>query len=182
MQATPDKSEAGPAPAKPADAKPPDIATASVPDTLTVLQVNPDTGLTAAEVEKRRKAHGFNEVAEIKAHPVRLFLGKFWGLSAWMLELIMLLSAVLGKYSDLAVVGTLLVVNALLSFMQEHRAAGVVAALRRRLQVNARVRREAGWQVVPARELVPGDIVRVRPGDIIPADVKLLTGALSIDQ
>ncbi len=111
-----------------------------------------------------------------------MFLSKFWGLSAWMLELIMVLSAVLGKFSDLAVVGALLVVNAVLSFMQEHRAAGVVETLRRRLQVSARVRREASWQVIPARELVPGDIVRVRPGDIIPADVKLLTGALSVDQ
>ena len=79
-------------------------------------------------------------------------------------------------------VGALLVVNAVLSFMQEHRAAGVVETLRRRLQVSARVRRDASWQVIPARELVPGDIVRVRPGDIIPADVKLLTGALSVDQ
>ena len=117
-----------------------------------------------------------------KAHPVRMFLGKFWGLSAWMLELIMVLSAVLRKFSDLAVVGALLVVNAVLSFMQEHRAAGVVEALRRRLQVSARVLRDSSWQVIPARELVPGDIVRVRPGDIIPADVKLLAGALSIDQ
>jgi P-type E1-E2 ATPase len=99
-----------------------------------------------------------------------------------MLELIMVLSAVLGKYSDLVVVGALLLVNAVLSFMQESRAAGVVAALRKRLQVNARVRRDSSWQVIPARELVPGDIVRVRPGDIAPADVKLLTGALSVDQ
>ena len=66
--------------------------------------------------------------------------------------------------------------------MQERRAAGVVETLRRRLQVSARVRRDSSWQVIPARELVPGDIVRVRPGDIIPADVKLLTGALSVDQ
>jgi len=133
-------------------------------------------------VEIRRKEHGYNEVAEKKVHPVLRFLGKFWGTSAWMLELIMVLSAVLGNYSDLAVVGALLVVNAVLGFMQEHRAAGVVEALRRRLQVSARVRRDSSWQVVPARELVPGDIVRVRSGDIIPADVKLLTGALSVDQ
>ena len=85
-----------------------------------------------------------------------------------MLELIMVLSAVLGKYADLVVVGTLLIVNAVLSFLQEHRAAGVVETLRQRLQVNARVLRESNWQVIPARELVPGDIVRVRPGDIIP--------------
>ena len=79
-------------------------------------------------------------------------------------------------------VGALLVINAVLSFMQERRAAGVVEALRKRLQVSARVRRDSSWQVIPARELVPGDIVRVRPGDIIPADVKLLTGALTVDQ
>ncbi len=169
-------------PSNPATAKAPDIASASVPDTLAALHVNPETGLTHAEVDTRRKEHGYNEVAEQKGHPVLKFLGKFWGMSAWMLELIMVLSAVLRKYSDLAVVSALLVVNAVLSFMQERRAAGVVEALRRRLQVSARVRRESSWQVIPARELVPGDIVRVRPGDIIPADVKLLTGALSVDQ
>jgi H+-transporting ATPase len=178
MPSTPDKSASPTA----AAAQPPDIASASVPDTLTALNVNPDTGLTHAEVDGRRKANGYNEVAEKKAHPVRKFLQKFWGISAWMLELIIVLSAVLGKYSDLAVVSALLLINAVLSFTQEHRAAGVVEALRKRLQVNARVRRESSWQIVPARELVPGDIVRVRPGDIIPADVKLLTGALSVDQ
>jgi plasma-membrane proton-efflux P-type ATPase len=162
--------------------KAPDIASASIPDTLATLNVNPDTGLTHAVVEHRRMESGYNEVAEKKGHPVLKFLKKFWGISAWMLELIMVLSAALGKYSDLVVVGALLVINAVLSFMQEHRAAGVVEALRKRLQVNARVRRESNWLVIPARELVPGDIVRVRPGDIIPADVKLLTGALSIDQ
>src|SRR5450755_4877880 len=99
-----------------------------------------------------------------------------------MLELILVLSALLGKYSDMVVVSVLLVINAVLSFAQERRAAGVVETLRKRLQVSARVRREASWQVIPARELVPGDIIRVRPGDIIPADTKLLTGELSVDQ
>jgi H+-transporting ATPase len=159
-----------------------DIASASVADTLASLNVKPESGLTSAEVDTRRQEHGYNEVAEQKSHPALKFLGKFWGVSAWMLELIMLLSAILGKYSDLAVVSALLVVNAVLSFMQERRAAGVVETLRKRLQVSARVLREASWQLIPARELVPGDIIRVRPGDIIPADVKLLTGALSIDQ
>ena len=168
--------------APPPPAKAPDIAAASVPDTLAALHVDAEKGLTRAEVDERRKVHGDNEVAERKEHPVLKFLGKFWGLSAWMLELIMILSAVLRKFSDLAVVGALLVVNAVLSFAQEHRAAGVVQALRRRLQVGARVLREARWQVVSARELVPGDIVRVRPGDVIPADVKLLAVTVSVDQ
>jgi len=166
----------------PASAQPPDIASASVSDTLATLRANPATGLARAEVDVRRKENGYNEVAEIKGHPVLGFLRKFWGISAWMLELIMVLSAVLGKYSDLVLVSALLVLNAVLGFMQERRAAGVVEALRRRLQVSARVLRDSGWQVIPARELVPGDIVRMRPGDIIPADVKLLAGALTIDQ
>ena len=182
MRTASDKSEARPAPSKPTDAKPPDIASAPVSDTLSALHVNPETGLTHAAVDVRRKEHGLNEVAEQRRHPVLIFLRKFWGISAWMLELIMALSAALGKYSDLVVVSALLVINAVLSFMQERRAAGVVEALRRRLQVSARVRRDSSWQVIPARELVPGDIVRVRPGDLIPADVKLLTGALTVDQ
>ena len=98
---------------------------------LAVLQVDPEAGLTRVEANARLKEHGYNEVAETQGHPVRMFLGKFWGLSAWMLELIMVLSAVLRKYSDLAVVGALLVVNAVLSFLQEHRAAGVVETKRR---------------------------------------------------
>jgi magnesium-transporting ATPase (P-type) len=159
MRTTPNKAEAQPS-RKPASAGSPD-AGAPVPDTLSALHVNPDTGLTHAEVDVRRKEHGYNEVAEKRGHPIIKFLRKFWGISAWMLELIMVLSAVLGKYSDLAVVSALLIINAVLSFMQEHRAAGVVETLRQRLQVSARVRRDSSWQVIPARELVPGDIVRV---------------------
>jgi magnesium-transporting ATPase (P-type) len=149
-------SQASPLPSKAAaDNERPQILSASVPETLASLQVNPDTGLTHAEVDVRRKEHGYNEVAAEKGHPFRKFLGKFWGISAWMLELILVLSAVLGKYSDLVVVSALLLINAVLSFTQERRAAGVVEALRQRLQVNARVQRDSSWQLVPARELVP---------------------------
>jgi H+-transporting ATPase len=182
MATVPEKSAAEVPPSKPEPGKAPDFAAASVPDTLTALKVDPQNGLTRAEVDTRRKAHGYNEVAEKKEHPVLRLLSKFWGLSAWMLELIILLSAVLRKFSDLVVVSALLIVNAVLSFAQERRAAGVVETLRKRLQVSARVRRDSSWQVIPARELVPGDIIRVRPGDIIPADTKLLTGELSVDQ
>ncbi len=182
MQVKQARPGAGAAPIVSGTASSADLATASVPDALKALGVNPDTGLAPAEVDARRKSYGYNEVADRKRQSIRKFLGKFWGMSAWMLELIMVLSAFLRKYSDLAVVGALLVINAILSFSQEHRAAGVVDALRRRLQVSARVRRESNWQLVPARELVPGDIVRARTGDIIPADLKLLTGSLTVDQ
>ena len=160
----------------------PDMNAMSIPDTLAALRVNPETGLSRTDAAARLKEDGYNEVAEQKSHPALKFLGKFWGLSAWMLELIMALSAALHKFADLSVVGVLLVVNAVLSFTQERRAAGVVETLRKRLQVSARVLRDSKWHVVPARELVPGDIVRMRTGDIIPADIKLMSGTLSVDQ
>jgi H+-transporting ATPase len=166
----------------PSAATSPDAVTASGADAATPPGVNAAAGLTSAAVKALREEHGYNEVTERPEHPVLRFLSKFWGLSAWMLELIMILSAVLRKYSDLVVVTALLVINAVLSFAQERRAAGVVETLRRRLQVSSRVLRDSNWQVIAARELVPGDIVRVRPGDIIPADLKLLSGTLSIDQ
>jgi H+-transporting ATPase len=167
---------------RPSDSMHPDIAAASISETLAALQVDPAAGLTHAEVHSRLEKFGFNEVEIRRSHPVLKFLGKFWGISAWMLELIMALSAVLRRFSDLAVVGALLVVNAVLGFIQEQRAAGVVEALRRRLRIGARVLREGGWLIIPARELVPGDILRIRSGDFIPADLRLLSGRLSVDQ
>ncbi len=162
--------------------QPGDIASMPMAETLAALRADPAVGLTAQDAEARLQSQGYNEVETRREHPLRLFLAKFWGISAWMLELIMVVSAILGKYSDLAVVGGLLVVNAVVGFVQEHRAAGVIETLRRRLQVGARVLRDARWQAIPARGLVPGDIVRLRPGDIVPADVKILAGTLSIDQ
>jgi H+-transporting ATPase len=159
-----------------------DASPGSIPGTLAQLKVDPARGLDPAAVLAGRSAHGFNEVAREREHPLLGFLKKFWGLSAWMLELIMVVSAYLGKYPDLAVVGVLLMLNAVVGFAQERRAAGVVEALRKRLQVSARILRDGAWSVLAARELVPGDIVRVRAGDIVAADIKVLEGALSVDQ
>jgi len=140
------------------------------------------SGLGSTDAKERLARDGPNEVPERRAHPVSNFARKFWGLSAWMIELIALLSLLLHKYADLAVALGLLLVNAILSLLQEQRASAAVAALRRRLQVTARVLRDGAWHPLPARELVPGDIVRVRTGDFVPADVQLLDGELRIDQ
>lgn len=160
----------------------PVLSATSVEETLAALQVDTACGLTQAEVTARLRRHGPNEVPVQHAHPVVRFVAKFWGLSAWMLELIMLLSWVLRKEADLLIVGALLVVNAVISFLQEHRASAVLDTLRQRLQVNARVQRDGVWRLVPARSLVPGDIVRLRPGDFVPADVQVITGMLGVDQ
>lgn len=159
-----------------------DSTAASLRDALDELRVDARRGLSRAEVAARLAAHGYNEVIEKKRHPALDLLAKFWGVSAWMLELVVVFSAALGKYADMAIVGGLLVVNAVVGFVQERRATGIVESLRARLQVRARALREADWQVIPARELVPGDIVRIRSGDIVPADIKLLDGLLRVDQ
>ncbi len=139
-------------------------------------------GLSSAEAARRLRENGPNETPEPKPHPLLRFLKKFWGLPAWMLELIVVLSFVLGKRADFWITLTLLVVNAVLGFLQESRASAAVAALRRHLSVLARVRRDGAWRTLPVRELVPGDAVRLRAGDIVPADARVLDGELEIDQ
>ncbi|MGE5336965.1 MAG: HAD-IC family P-type ATPase [Gemmatimonadota bacterium] len=139
-------------------------------------------GLTSAQAKARLEQYGANEVVEKQGHPVLRFAGKFWGLSAWMLELIALLSFLLHKTADFWIALALLLVNAVLSFAQEQRASAAVAALRSRMQVTARALRDGAWLPVPARDLVREDVVRVRAGDFVPADVKVIEGALQVDQ
>jgi plasma-membrane proton-efflux P-type ATPase len=146
------------------------------------LGSDPEVGLTTHEADARLREHGHNEVPEKRRNRLIGLVSKFWGPGAWMLELIIVLSWVLHRDADLWVVSALLVVNAILSFAQEQRAADVVETLRERLQVSARVLRDGVWRVIPARELVPGDVVRVRSGDLAPADVKVAHGTLSVDQ
>jgi H+-transporting ATPase len=146
------------------------------------MDVTEPQGLTAAEAARRLRAHGPNETPERQIHPWLRFLRKFWGTSAGMLELIMVLSFILGKWADFWITAALLAINAVLGSWQENRASAAVAVLRRRLSVLARVRRDAAWRTVPVRELVPGDVIRLRAGDIVPADARVIDGRLEIDQ
>jgi len=121
-------------------------------------------------------------VPEKKKSPVMSFLKRFWGLTAWMLELTILISYVLGRLLDLAVIAALLVINAVLGFIQERQAERAVDILKKKLSVKARVLRGSAWSMLPARELVPGDIVRTRSGDFVPADVRIIDGDMEVDQ
>ncbi len=143
---------------------------------------NAKTGLTKVEAQTRLARDGANEVPEKKRHPLVNFIRKFWGLSAWMIELIALLSLVLHKYADLWVALSLLVINAVLSFLQEQHASAAVELLRHRLQVTARVLRDGIWSTGTARGLVGGDVIRIRAGDFVPADVQIIDGTLEVDQ
>jgi H+-transporting ATPase len=139
-------------------------------------------GLTAAEAAARLRQHGPNAVPEARPHPWRVLLGKFWSPVPWMLEVTVVLQLALGKADEAAVIAILLVFNALLSFFQENRANRALALLRQRLSVTARVLRDGRWQTVTAQELVPGDVVHVRLGDLAPADIRLTEGAVLLDQ
>ncbi len=155
---------------------------ANVEDAVKALGSNLNHGLKEADAADRIKQYGFNEVPEKRLNPAFLFAKKFWGITAWMLEAIIVLSWILGKTSDLYVVAGLLFLNSVIGFSQEQKASSAVETLKKRLQVNARTLRNSEWKIVPARELVPGDVVRVRPGDFVPADVKVAVGELGVDQ
>jgi plasma-membrane proton-efflux P-type ATPase len=150
--------------------------------TLAALGSSGETGLDAAEAAARLQREGPNDTPEEKAHPLLSFAAKFWGLSAWMIELIAILSLILNKRADFAVAAALLVVNAVLSFLQEQRASAAVAALRSRLQITARALRDRAWRPLSARDLVRGDVIRVRTGDFVPADAQIIDGTLQVDQ
>lgn len=139
-------------------------------------------GLSSSEATARLARDGPNEVPEEQRAWWRVFAGKLWGLSAWMIEAIAALSFVLGKNLDGAVALGLLLVNAVLGTVQETRASAAVVALRQRLAGIARVRRDGSWTNVPNRALVVGDVIRVRAGDVAPADAEIVDGTLRVDE
>ncbi len=168
--------------ALPKNLESPDYERMTADDIAVLLTTDLSRGLKTAEIEHRRQRFGSNEVPEKKAHPLRSFLKKFWGLTAWMLELIIVLSWILHKVADVYIVGGLLIMNSIISFLEEQKASRAVEELKTKLQIQARTLRDGAWALVPARELVPGDILRIRSGDFIPADLKILDGALAVDQ
>ena len=141
-----------------------------------------EKGLSLEEVQSRLDRYGFNEITEKKPSRAFSFVKKFWGITPWMLEVTIGLEWFLGKHFEAYVVGGLLVFNAILGFTQEEKANAALELLKQKLKVNARVKRNGSWMTVPARELVPGDVVRLRAGDFVPADVKIAEGIASVDQ
>jgi H+-transporting ATPase len=139
-------------------------------------------GLTTAEARTRLAKDGANAIADVVAHPVGRLVGKFWAPVPWMLEAAILLQLVLGDYLEAAVVAVLLVFNAVLGFVQEGRAQATVDALRSRLALVASVRRDGTWATIPATALAAGDLVKLSLGSVVPADVRLATGAVLLDQ
>jgi H+-transporting ATPase len=160
-----------------------DDAKGKSPQDLFTLLASSPQGLSAAEAGDRLARYGPNALEEKKTHPLLHFLSYFWGPIPWMIEVAAVLSALVEHWADLIIIVSLLVFNAIIGFWEEHEAADALEALKEQLALKARVLRDGKWQEIEAQDLVPGDVIRLRLGDIIPADVKLLEGEyLSVDQ
>jgi len=169
------KPEAKPAPQD-------DLKTLPLAEVEKKLGSSPD-GLTQAEAQKRLTQYGPNELVEEKTNLLLKFLSYFWGPIPWMIEVAVILSGVVRHWPDFFIILLLLVTNAVVAFWEERQAGNEIAALKAKLAIKARVIRDGKWINPAARELVPGDVIRLRLGDVIPADARLLAGdEVSLDQ
>ena len=140
-------------------------------------------GLSQEEAKKRLIQYGPNELEEKKANQFLKLLTYFWGPIPWMIEAAVILSAVLEHWPDFSIILVLLLANAGVGFWEERQAGKAIEALKAQLAIKARVKRDGKWITPPARELVPGDVIRLRMGDIVPADARLLEGdPVEVDQ
>ena len=159
-----------------------DLKSLALADVEERLGYSPD-GLTQVEAAKRLIQYGPNEIEEKKDNPLLKLLTYFWGPIPWMIEAAVILSGVLKHWPDFFIILVLLLANAGIGFWEEHQAGKAIAALKAELAIKARVKRDGQWITPPSRELVPGDVIRLRLGDIVPADARLLEGdPVEVDQ
>jgi len=159
-----------------------DLKSVTMPELQKKLGSSPD-GLSQAEAQTRLTQYGPNEIAEKKTNPFLKFLTYFWGPIPWMIEAAVILSGVVRHWLDFFIILFLLFSNAVVGFWEEHQAGNAIAALKAKLAIKAKVKRDGKWTTPAARELVPGDVIRVRLGDIVPADARLLAGdPVEVDQ
>ena len=142
-----------------------------------------ETGLAGNEVRKRLEQYGYNELAEARENIILKLLSYFWGPIPIMILIAAVLSMLLRHWPDVGIIMALLVMNAVVGFREEYQANNTIAALKEKLATKARVKRDGSWSSIPARELVPGDLIRLRLGEIVPADARLLEGdSVEVDQ
>ena len=154
----------------------------SLEDLQTQLDTSPE-GLSNEEAQARLESYGYNELAEKKERPILKFLSYFWGPIPWMIEAAALLSGLIRHWPDFFIIVVLLLANAVIGFWEEFQAGNAIAALKAKLALKARVKRAGKWTFQPSRNLVPGDIIRIRLGDVVPADARLMSEmSVEVDQ
>ncbi len=135
-----------------------------------------EKGLSSSEADQRLQQYGPNEIVEKKRNSILKFFTYFWGPIPWMIEIAAILSIAIQHYEDFGIIVALLLLNAIVGFWEEHQAENAIELLKEKLALKARVLRDGRWSDIAAEGLVPGDIVRMRLGEIVPADVKLIEG------
>jgi H+-transporting ATPase len=140
------------------------------------------SGLTTSQAQQILAKFGPNAIVDVVQHPLRRALAQLWAPVPWMLEAAIVLQLCLGDTAEACVVALLLIANAGLGYFQESRARATLDALKSRLALVAPVRRDGNWVTVPAATLVPGDVVKLSLGAVVPADVRLLSGSVLLDQ
>ncbi len=146
------------------------------------LLLSSPAGLPNAQARLRAEKLGFNEVKERKRNPVIEFASRLWGPVAWLLELTIILSIAIGHYPEAAIILLLLLLNSAIGFQRTMSSNKALRVLKERLAIRAKVLRDGTWSVIESREIVPGDIISIGLGDLVPADAKIIHGAVSVDQ
>ena len=155
----------------------------NVNDALKKLNTNPKFGLTKSDVEKRRATYGFNEINDKKVNPLKKLAKRFYGPIPFMLEIVIIITYLIGHYTDTYTVFALLIFNGVIGFFEENKADNSIELLKKKLNIKARALRSKNWSIIDARELLPGDIIRIRMGDVVPADCMVIKAdTLEADQ
>jgi H+-transporting ATPase len=155
----------------------------SIDDVLRELNADRDKGLATEEARLRLERYGPNAIQEKRTSAIKGLLLFFWGPIAWMIEIAAVLSALVRRWEDFVIIVAMLLINAGVGFWEEFKAGNAIDALKHRLALRARTLRDGQWAELAAAELVPGDIVELRLGNIVPADCKLIDGNyLTVDQ
>lgn len=155
----------------------------SIEETLRELGTDSRNGLTEEESKKRLSQYGYNEIPEREESTFHRIFRRFWGPIPWMIEVAALLSAAVRRWEDFVIISVLLFTNAFIDFWQESKAMNALKVLKEKLAKKALVFRDKTFQTIDARNLVPGDIIKIKIGDLVPADVKLIEGGfMQVDQ
>jgi len=158
-----------------------DFAKSPIDDAYRLLNTSIN-GLSEEEARRRIDRLGYNEIIEKQKSPILDFLTRYWGPMPWLLELTIVLSYIIGHYLEVTIVFALLTLNAVIGFHHTRNSIKALELLKKRLAINAKVLRNGDWVLRDAREIVPGDIIEIGLGDLVPADAKIVDGEVSSDQ
>src|SRR5665647_1797042 len=153
----------------------------SVDDTLLFLETSIE-GLSSEAAAARAVKYGLNEIVEMKRNSFLDFVKRYWGPMPWLLEFAIVLTIVLQHYVESVIIFALLTINAVIGYFQSQNSQKAVEILKKKLEINARVLRDGKWDIQDAKNIVPGDIINIKLGDLVPADVVIISGEVSADE